>query len=381
MGLLVILMRVAVIYPLPFLDSTPCLYNLVQSLADAGYELDVYTASDPRFTTPHFVGSVTLHLFAGSRRSFPAWVAKTIDPKKLGAVIAMDRWGMFSAARLLRVRKSIPLIYFNVELYLPPIFCGWKHAVMNRIEAALVGRMARLVLAPSRERGQALRSWYGLDDQILLPLPNSPRGVARPEKGDYLQRKYQIEQDRTVILYFGSLTSANRIEELLESARSTWSEDFVLVLHGRQQSDHDHRRWFEAMTHESKCRIILSPDPLGLEELDLMVHSADIGIALYPTEGTGFQTMGTSSGKIAQYLYSGVPVITSQLSSLQDIFAQRYSDSGATVNHANEIPEIARRLLTAGSDSRTAAARCFNEVFSFDRHFDDFLARFKDVTS
>jgi len=374
-------MRIAVIYPLPFLDSTPCLYNLVQSLADAGYEMEVFTASDPRFTTPQFTGDVSLHLFSGSRRGFPAWMAKVADPKRFNAVIAMDRWGMFSAARLLRLSNSIPLIYFNVELYLPPIFKGWKHTVMNRIEAALVRHMARLVLAPSRERGHALRSWYGVESDILLAMPNSPRGVARPEKGDYLQRKYQIEPNRPVILYFGSLTSANRIEELLESARTKWPEDFVLVLHGRQQSDDDSRRWFEDQTRGAKCRIILSLDPLGLEELDLLVHSADIGIALYPTEGTGFQTMGTASGKIAQYLYSGVPVVTSQLYSLQDIFVKYFPDAGATINHADEIPEIARRLLAAGIDSRVATARCFNDVFSFDRHFDAFLTRLKGLLS
>ncbi|MBI1785857.1 glycosyltransferase, partial [Candidatus Sumerlaeota bacterium] len=219
-------MRIAVIYPSPFLDSTPCLFNLIQGLADLGHELDVFTGRDGRYTDPDFSGSVRVWFHEGSRREFIGWFSRQTRGKIGGyaAIIAMDRLGMFAAAAAIRLSKRPPLVYFNLELYRPPIFRGWKHAIANSAEAFLIRRMARLILAPSKERGEALANWYRLRSGDIFTLPNAPRGMAAAAKGDYLAKKYGILPERPTALYFGSLTSANRIEELIQSARQNWPE-------------------------------------------------------------------------------------------------------------------------------------------------------------
>ncbi len=369
-------MRIAAVYPSPYLDSTPCLFNLIQALAGRGHCLTVYTSRQGNLTAPTFCGDVRAQFHEGSRRSFPSWLKRTVGSAKCNydVIVAMDRMGVLACAWAFGMSASLPWVYFNVELYRPPIFKGWKHRVANAVEAWVVRRNAKLVIAPSVGRGNFLAQWYELDKSRIITLPNSPRGSASVAPGDYLRRKYQIEEGRPILLYFGSLTSANRIEELLASVKTKWPESFVLVLHDRQRGDDSTQKWFESKVAGSRCRVIFSLDPLAQEELAEMVRSADAGIALYPTAGEGFETMGTASGKIAQYLHSGVPVITSDARSLKELFAH-YPRAGAAVSHADAIPDAVTRLLSSGRASREAAAQCFDAEFSFDRAFTSLLPR------
>ncbi|MBI1784721.1 glycosyltransferase, partial [Candidatus Sumerlaeota bacterium] len=99
-------------------------------------------------------------------------------------------------------------------------------------------------------------------------------------------------------------------------------------------------------------------------------------IALYPTAGDGFATMGTASGKIAQYLHCGVPVVTTRLPSLVSAL-ERYAGAGKIVESADEIPSAVKNFLANPAENRRAAARCFDAEFSFDRAFEKFVARFE----
>jgi hypothetical protein len=55
---------------------------------------------------------------------------------------------------------------------------------------------------------------------------------------------------------------------------------------------------------------------------------------------------------------------------------ERHRAAGASVNSADEIPKTAERFLVDRPAGRAAAARCYEEEFSFDRAFGEFLTRF-----
>lgn len=365
--------RVAIVFPAACLESTPHLRNLVQRLADRGWEADVYTSEEEQSPKPEFSGAVRLELYRGSTKKFIPWLWRSLRPRlsTYDAIVAMDRLGIIAAAAVtLGARKPVP-IFHNTEVYIPPIFTGWKNRLANRAEGFLANRYARLTLCPSMERGRVLNEMYGLPMDRIRAVPNSPLGRAQWRKTDYLTRKYDIESGRPIILYIGSLTSANRIEELFRSARENWPEDFVFVCHGRYRSSEAGREWFRSHTEGARCRIIHSAEPLSSEELARMVGGADVGVALYPTDGASFASLGTASGKVAQYLFSGVPTVMTSIPSLEAMF-EEFPTACRVVETADEIPGAARPLLDSGEAGRRAAADCFERYFSFDRPFDEF---------
>ena len=373
-------MRFAAIYASPYLDSTPCLFNLLQAISDQGHSIEVWTAADASTTEPEFEGAISLRRFDGERRNFVGWAAREVRERlnQIDAIIAIDRLGMFATAKALGFRAKKPVIYFNVELYLPPIFQGTKHTLANAAEAFLVRRLADLILTPSDERGAHLADWYRLNYVNVMTLPNSPRGDADGRRTRYLREKHRIPDDEQIALYFGSLTAANRIEELIRATKGDWPRELALICHGRQSADAEGRAYFRRLADAAPPRVVFSLDPLPPVELAEMVRSADVGIALYPTEGIGFQTMGTASGKIAQYLHSGIPVVTSDVDSLRRVFTE-FPLAGGVVESAAAVPEIAQGLIESGDRAREDALKCFQSRFSFDTAFDRFYARLVDL--
>lgn len=66
---------------------------------------------------------------------------------------------------------------------------------------------------------------------------------------------------------------------------------------------------------------MFSLNPVSTYELDSLVASADVGIALYSEKELGYRAtyMGLAAGKIGNYLKCGVPIIATKLLSLSYI--------------------------------------------------------------
>ena len=90
-----------------------------------------------------------------------------------------------------------------------------------------------------------------------------------------------------------------------------------MVFHVSHRVEDD--KYFEEV-YESDYRgkVLFSLNPVSTYELDSLVASADVGIALYSEKELGYRAtyMGLAAGKIGNYLKCGVPIIATKLLSL-----------------------------------------------------------------
>lgn len=172
--------------------------------------------------------------------------------------------------------------------------------------------------------------------------------------------------DRSVDLYAGNITHWTLAQELAEAARH-WPANWSLVIHG----------WAETPAYLEKLRplcdgqhIILSEEIVPYGKLDDLVSSADIGIALYKGIDRNIHDIGQSSGKMWQYLRCGLPVITTDLPSLQPIVDE--GKFGLCVHQAEEVQVAIEQIM---SDYAGYAAR----ACEYYRRYGDFAENFKPV--
>ena len=109
------------------------------------------------------------------------------------------------------------------------------------------------------------------------------------------------------------------------------------------------------------CSVRSSLKYLQPDELDDMVASADVGIALYDNDKLNTRFTAYSSEKIVTYLRCGVPFIGFDNESYRDL-KQRY-DCCALIGNIDELVDAAASRLRNREHHSKEARRAYLEVF------------------
>ncbi len=282
-----------------------------------------------------------------------------------------------AAATLASKLFRVPLVYYSIELYLPDNtgsrFLGRCIARLKKALERWCNRQASFSIIQDRGRARLLAASNGISVSRIVTVPNSPLGCAVRQNSDHLREMFQIPDVCKIILHAGGLGNYTMCLELAEAAR-TWSEDLVLVFHTREASD-PHLGMLRA-TADNK-HILFSLQPVPYAQLDALVSSADIGIALYRDIGRNVSQIGLSSGKLSQYLKCGLPVVTTDFPSLRQII-EGYR-CGICVSDPQEVDQAVRQILESYDTFSANSLFCYNELFSFEKHFGKVLARLTQI--
>ena len=124
-----------------------------------------------------------------------------------------------------------------------------------------------------------------------------------------------------------------------------------------------------------KKPVLFSTMPVSTSELDDLVGSAHIGIALYSLKELGYRAelMGLAAGKIGNYLKCGLPVIATSVSSIQS-YVEKYQ-CGVCVNSANEVRNAVEKILSDYEAYSSNALACYDELWSPDKYCSIILSR------
>jgi len=157
----------------------------------------------------------------------------------------------------------------------------------------------------------------------ILNIPVAGRFNGPYKKNKYLREKLNIPDDKKIALYIGSLGTWTLTDVLINQV-DNWSDDWVLVLHPRYANDEFVFNYSEKISRNKK--IFVSTEPFSnIEDLEKIICSADIGIALYNYDflshytGKNIIFLGLSSGKIATYFKYGLPVIINSNINISDL--------------------------------------------------------------
>ena len=413
--------RIGIVYPNANIDTVPSLIGAAEAFAEHGYDVDVfaYTRAGqpaPQFSSPRIrlqslgvegladhssVGLRSLvkraswlpsaarapltrgyqvlgaSLAHGSRLAARARTAIAEPSEAFTCVIGVDPDGLALAQSL---GHGAPVGYLSLELLLSHELTTSAEHELKTLEREL-SRQAAFVVVQDEARGRLLADDNAIPWDKVVLVPNAPPGPARRRPSRYWHTRFDLPADARVVVHSGSLGDWTGIAAIVDSA-SAWPAPWVLVIHTRYEAESS-AYVDDLRKRADPRRVWFSLKPVPRQEYDPLIDGADVGLAFYvPTSGSSFtqsnvQTIGLSSGKLAYYLRSGLPVIVNTAASIADTVDA--SGCGVAVADATEIGHALGRI-TANYDAFSGGACAFfTEQLDFRRAFGEVIRRVDEL--
>jgi glycosyltransferase involved in cell wall biosynthesis len=267
------------------------------------------------------------------------------------AVFGMGQVGTYLAYLVAKVNQC-PVIIINDEFP-----SGFRHSRWTRLSAR-AHRAADVIIVPDKDRIQTLcREIGGIASKQFVELLNVPLPREKPPPKLNWHERLALPADSIPLIFAGGIGDHNQVPEILRSVRC-WPQGYVLIVRG-------HNRAF-ALRYRKKLqdfdipgRIFWLLDPLTSDEFSSLLQYCRISFALYRLSNANMIEVGRASGKILQSVSLGVPVIASNLSSLDYV---REHGLGRLVTDSSEIAG-AITDITEHEQSIKDGCRRFTERF------------------
>ncbi|MFC2046001.1 glycosyltransferase [Chloroflexota bacterium] len=308
-----------------------------------------------------------------SLHAFLKWVERESTPEQgvYGCWIGVEPDGLMVAWRASRGSGS-KLVYYSLELLLEENLRSWMHRLKKRLERR-ANQSADLTITQDEARAALLAEANRLSLDKMVYIPVGARGEPVVDDTDYLRQEFELDPDCKIILYAGSIADWSCSRELAQAAQ-TWPADWKLILHGKPQPFSEKPGYIEDILRLAEHdQIILSTGWVPFDELDTLVASADVGLALYFDEDRNRQLLASSSGKIAQYLKCGLPIVVNDFPHTRALIEDEHC--GIAVSGADEVAGAVESILGDYERYRTGAVRRYVEYYQTDRYILDLVHR------
>ena len=372
--------RILLILKEPFLDRIPSLKTLVWSFLNRNDHITLITSESKFFTLISFQHK-NLRVIKVKQRSRKIEISTSIKLfistfnyllfNSVDYVIGGDALGNIIASRLCQTFKK-KHIFFVLEY---PQIPTSRHPHLSHVERAENKALchADVIITHDKWHEAFLRQHFAIRANNVLHLPNASFTPEFKGESDFLQQSFHL-QDTTIILHSGGFGIWFKCKELAECTRS-WDDNVKLVFH----LSHDlmGSPYFEEIYHNDyHGKILWSLKPVSTFELDKLVASASIGIALYSEQELGYRAtyMGLAAGKIGNYLKCGVPVIATRLPSLT--YLEEF-ECGILVDNEADISHAIQKIILDRETDSSNAYKCYSELWHPDRYIGKIYAAIK----
>jgi len=354
------------------------------SLDRAGYDVTVYSRWNEGLAEKEEIDGVKVRRLKIGRYSpvrfnpyrFPTQLIPSILSlirEKADVYHAHDLDTLFSCAIAALVNKS-RLVYDSHELYLEMLKTHRTKTWLKRINAAILVflyglierrfiRRADAVIDVSFFRRKILASRYGLKEEEITVLLNTPPKSWQVEKTRKLHKLLNLPNDAKVVLYQGGMLPGRGIDRLVKSAEFL-PEDAYLVLIGGGESVPGLQKL--AGKSPAKDRIKFVPT-VPLRELLAYTAAADVGvIQMLNTSLNNYYSM---PNKVFEYMSVGLPVASPDFPELKQLLGEVQC---GVVFDPDDPQDIARAINEILSDQAKAkkmgqnGLRAFNERYNWE---------------
>lgn len=392
---------VALFTPHPDFATNPTLLWLVDKLTSCGASVDVFMPGVGRYPKPNGVNRYLfphgINLLSPSsktkkksirhrfRKNLSHWkqlarlatALRRVRHGQYDVLFGVDSLGIITAARYARAFR-VPLVYLSFEIFFRDEMDQITELAEKDAECE-ASRLADLVLVQDPWRKALLAEENKLAEKVFEYLPVSSAGTAAENSG-YLRSRFGIPADKRIVLHSGSFANWTYGNELVELA-ARWPKDFVLVVHTRNSSDGNHL--VDQLQELGRENVIVSTEPLPMDQYEVLVASADIGLVIYKwIPGCRYnqkntQTIGLSSGKFSFYMKYGLPVV----SVAQKTYGQllhRFA-FGENVASLHDIPAALARIDENYDFHRGEARRLFSERLDLEEYWPSLQQRLMEL--
>ncbi len=288
-------------------------------------------------------------------------------------LIGVEKKGLIWAG-LFAEKDLIPLIYYSLELYLedhPGLadLLKTREFTSTRTIEKKYHRISNATIIQDKHRAEALLKHNGIGSTRLMYLPISVRGDSIQEKSDFLVRSLKLDPSNKILLYYG-LIQDDRFSTAMVNTAKELPDGTVLVMHG--YGEPQHLSFLQSIADMEKVRFSLKL--VAEEDIQKVIASASIGLALYQGNNSNDRLAAFSSVKVAYYMQCGVPLIAFRSESFIELM--KYYQCGELIDSIEEIPLKTEIILKNYAHYREQAHLAFKEYYDFDRNFRIFLDNF-----
>lgn len=343
---------ILIIHPEGNINNNPNLSGIVEILCENDYFVDIVSPRRDFSQLAPSEGSRMLlyddrvtrilskiSVLKGIKRILDHHRIRLYDRENYKLIIGVDRDGIIDASYLSQL-MDIPYGLISYE-----IFFRDETSINFKNEEIDACKHIDFAVCQDEVRSSFLSEENHIPLEKIINIPVAGRGIKKWETTQYLHNTLNIPFDKKIALFMGSVAKWSMISELLQSV-GNWPEEWVLVLHNRYGLN-SHVNKLIGNGH-SKSIYISSESYPKPEDLSKMLHSVDLGIALYkPTfegiySGNNLKYLGLSSGKIATYLQHGVPVLTNEKGLISN-YIREYR-AGFIIGDIDEISSVLKSI-------------------------------------
>lgn len=368
--------RVSVFAPVGTLDHQTSILNAVRCFAAAGYKVDVFAVRNRRYPKPVFESDAVRMrympwTFDAEREPrtmvtliFTAWILLTFW--RSHAVIYAGGIRGLIAAYVYSIFRRTRIVNYQMELYVGNKLEGWGASMFKALERRAAQR-SDVTVEHNEDRRAVLAADLGVPVERILTVPNAPIGPARSHQSVFLHRRLGLDESIPLLLCPGTLGEPYETSVVVRSARLL-PPGWGCVVHssGYRDENDPYIRKLRVLAENSPVSLSLEPVPYA--QIDDVMGSARIGIALYADDiGPNWSTIGLASGKLSHFLKVGVPVIVSPLPGLADFVLKH--GVGEVLDDPSRLGELVNRIEADAAGYRARALRCFDACLSYERTF------------
>ena len=381
------------VVPYGSLDTIPFLCDLAEHLASRGHRVDIFGNDDILRGAPSFTSGrirvlrrpQAFRLRGATRASTESQgqslferargVIAPLDPwqgfrwhrladARYGLVIGVDPEGLLDAAAISRLSRAA-LAYYSLELLPGRDLRSLAERALKWRERRL-SRKAALIVIQDPSRARILIEDNGIDHGKVVYAPNAPSGQARRARTTWWHEQFGLPNDRRVLLHTGSIGTWTGIYELVQAANDL-PDPWVLVVHshGRQI---DLTRLDELRATTPPGRDLFSSNAVRRQDYRDLLDGADARPRLLrpgtgPVDDDEHHHIGPVVGKVAYYLWCGLPVIANSATSLRG--SGRARRLGVKIDAADGLGGAVRSLDRDIDRLSNQAINYFNATLDF----------------
>lgn len=262
------------------------------------------------------------------------------------------------------------IYYYSLELFFrnnhfnltyPKEVMVSEHRLVNRISGLLI---------QSKEREQLFIKEYSLKRKPVFILPVTYKGKSVYEKSSYLRDKYNIPDNKKIVLHLGGIQKYHFCIEIAEEFAKI--EDNVLVFHGYSFGDY-YDLLKNTIKQKNIANVIISDETFNeIEDMDIILKSSDFGIVWFDGSlSPNFDTVGKSSGKISAYMRFGLPVIAKKSNSTLEAVEQ--TGAGICIESYSGIGEALKKIYSDYNSYSSNAAVQYNRFYNFEVYEEELM--------
>jgi len=301
------------------------LKNFISLFSGLGYKVELIIAS-PRATNDEsritIEGAATTEIHLDHSRGAKMFLEynrllqnELANREPCDILFACELYSLKAAAQAKQNGKAKKLIFDARELYteLPTVASNplkklfWKRWEKRGLE------QADLIIVTAPDDAAAIKQVHGfLPESIVI------RNLPKREEfhtNDYLRKYYHILFEKKIFVYVGGMQTDRGLRNMIDTMTSLKDiAVFIMIGEGILKE-----RLQEQSIQLGLQNVVFFHPAIDSEKIIEILSSADIGISLIEQHSKSYQFALPS--KVFEYLLAGLPVISSPLKQVRDIFA------------------------------------------------------------